>query len=136
MKNQTSDAQRWLRQAEHDLKVAERHVEEKFFSDACFMAEQASQKGLKAYLFFTGERFVLSHSVTKLALDCAKKDKEFATMVDYARILDKYYIPTRYPDALAGPSAPFEIYTQTEAEEALKYVGKIIDLVRKRIFKD
>ncbi len=135
MKNQISEAQRWLRQAEHDLKVAERHVEERFFSDACFMAEQTSQKGLKAYLFFTGERFVFSHSVTKLAFDCAKKDRRFEAIVDSGRILDKYYIPTRYPDALALPSAPFEVYTESEAEEALKYAREILDLVRKEVVK-
>jgi HEPN domain-containing protein len=135
MKNQIGDAQRWFRQAEHDMKVAQRNLKENFFSDVCFMAEQASQKGLKAYLFFTGERFVLSHSVTKLALDCAKKDKGFAAIVDYGKILDKYYIPTRYPDALAGPSAPFEVYTQREAEEALRYAVNILDLVRKKITK-
>ncbi|MCK4386291.1 MAG: HEPN domain-containing protein [candidate division Zixibacteria bacterium] len=50
-------------------------------------------------------------------------------------MLDKYYIPTRYPDALAGPSAPFEVYTPMEAEEALKYASKILDLVRKKVTK-
>jgi HEPN domain-containing protein len=136
MRNQIGETQRWFRQAEHDLMVAQKNLEEEFFSDACFMAEQASQKGLKAYLFFTGERFVPSHSVTKLALDCAKKDKGFAAIVDYGRILDKYYIPTRYPDALAGPSAPFEVYTQREAEEALRYARKILNLVKKKISKE
>ena len=135
MKNQIGDAHRWFRQAEHDLKVAQKNLKDRFYSDACFMAEQASQKGLKAYLFFTGERFVLSHSVTKLALDCGQKDKGFEAIIDGARILDKYYIPTRYPDALAGPSAPFELYTQGEAEEALSYAAKILDLVRKKIIK-
>jgi HEPN domain-containing protein len=136
MKNQIGDAQRWFRQAEHDLKVVQKNLREDFFSDVCFMAEQASQKGLKAYLFFTGERFVLSHSVTKLALDCAKRDKRFEAIIDSARILDKYYIPTRYSDALAGPSAPFEVYTQGEAEEALSYARKVLDLVRKKITKE
>lgn len=136
MRNQIGETQRWFRQAEHDLKVAQKNLKEDFFSDVCFMTEQASQKGLKAYLFFTGERFVPLHSVTKLALDCAKKDKGFAAIVDYGRILDKYYIPTRYPDALAGPSAPFEVYTQREAEEALRYARKILNLVKKKIFKE
>ena len=136
MKNHVGEAHRWFRQAEHDLEVAQKHLKEKFFSDVCFMAEQSSQKGLKAYLFFTGERFVLSHSVTQLALDCAKKDKGFEAIIDCGKILDKYYIPTRYPDALAGPSAPFEVYTQSEAEEALKYAIKIVDLVRKKIAKE
>ncbi|MBI2359918.1 MAG: HEPN domain-containing protein [Deltaproteobacteria bacterium] len=41
---------RWLRQAEHDLKIAKSHQRQGDYSDACFMAEQASQKALKAFL--------------------------------------------------------------------------------------
>ncbi len=32
---------RWLRQAEHDLKIAQSHQKNRDYSDACFMAEQA-----------------------------------------------------------------------------------------------
>jgi HEPN domain-containing protein len=135
MKNHIGEAQRWFRQAQHDLKVAQENLKDRFYSDACFMAEQASQKRLKAFLFFTGERFIPSHSVTKLALDCAKRDKGFEAIIDGAKLLDKYYIATRYPDALAGPSAPFEVYTQREAQEALKYAQKILNLVRKRVVR-
>jgi len=39
---------RWLRQAEHDLEVARRLQQHGDYSDVCFMAEQASQKALKA----------------------------------------------------------------------------------------
>jgi HEPN domain-containing protein len=45
---------RWLRQAEHDLEVAQKHVERGDYSDACFMAEQASQKALKGFLISDG----------------------------------------------------------------------------------
>ena len=54
MKPGREAALRWLRQAEHDLTIARNHQKQGDHSDACFMAEQASQKALKAFLFAQG----------------------------------------------------------------------------------
>jgi len=52
MKNSKANSLRWLDQAKHDLEVAEKNLEVLgFYSDVCFMTEQASQKALKAYLY-------------------------------------------------------------------------------------
>ena len=80
-------------------------------TDACFMAEQAAQKALKAFLMWQGQRFVPLHSVAQLAERCAQFDPDFAAHIPAGRILDQYYIPMRYPDALAPPAVPFESYT-------------------------
>lgn len=53
---------RWLLQAEHDLVVAHDHQERGNYSDACFMAEQSSQKALKAFLTAEGHRSIPVHS--------------------------------------------------------------------------
>lgn len=106
MKKSKEEALRWLKQSEHDLKVAKNNFNANFYSDACFMAEQASQKALKAYLIFKTKRQVLEHSVQTLAKKCFKYDKNFKKIIDYGRILDRYYIPTRYPNALAPPAIP------------------------------
>jgi HEPN domain-containing protein len=45
--------------------------------------------------------------------------------------LEKFYIPTRYPDAYPEGS-PYEFYDTEEAEKALKCSSKIIEFVRKR----
>jgi HEPN domain-containing protein len=63
MKPSRDAAQRWLRQAEHDLRIARGHHERADYSDACFMAEQAAQKALKAFLIWKGQRSVPLHSV-------------------------------------------------------------------------
>ena len=128
MKNNLSNAQRWLRQAAHDLKIAEHNFNDGFYSDACFMSEQASQKALKAFLFFGGERFVPMHSLTALVSEAVKKDKEFENLRDPAKILDKYYIPTRYPDALPMPAVPFEEYDAGDAQEAIDCAKAILNL--------
>ncbi len=97
---------RWLRQAEHDLEVARRLQDLGDYSDACFMAEQASQKALKAFLLAQGERSVPIHSVAQLAESCSRIDPNFEEHIAPGRLLDQYYIPTRYPDALPPPAVP------------------------------
>ncbi|MBI4523636.1 MAG: HEPN domain-containing protein [Deltaproteobacteria bacterium] len=124
---------RWLRQAEHDLKIAKSHQRQGDYSDACFMAEQASQKALKGFLTAQGQRSVPIHSVAQLAEGCAKIDPDFASHIDPGRILDQYYIPTRYPDALAPPAVPFESYTQEQGNKALEAAAAILGLVSHKL---
>ncbi len=134
MKNSLQNAQRWLKQALHDLENAKRNLKDKFYSDTCFMAEQASQKALKAYLYFKGERaHILIHSLTALVSECSKRDRSFQSLKNAAMRLDKYYILTRYPDALPAPAVPYEEYGPEEAKEAISYAEEILVLAKSRI---
>jgi HEPN domain-containing protein len=60
-------------------------------------------------------------------------DKDFSNHIASDRILDQYYIPTRYPDALAPPAVPFESYTKEQGERALQAAKAIISLVRQKL---
>lgn len=133
MKPGRDTALRWLRQAEHDLTIARGHQERGDYSDACFMAEQAAQKALKAFLIARGQRSVPIHSVAQLAERCARRDADFAAHIMPGRILDQYYIPTRYPDALAPPAMPFESYTQEQGERAVAAATAMVVLVSQKI---
>jgi len=46
--------------------------------------------------------------------------------------LDKYYIPTRYPNGLPG-GLPSEAFSRGDAEMAIAMAEKVLDFVRKRI---
>ncbi|MEA1871066.1 MAG: HEPN domain-containing protein [Candidatus Bipolaricaulota bacterium] len=46
-------------------------------------------------------------------------------LFDQAKILDKHYIPTRYPNGLER-GAPTEFYTEQEANDAIRYSEAII----------
>jgi HEPN domain-containing protein len=133
MKPGREAALRWLRQAEHDLTIARNHQKQADHSDACFMAEQASQKTLKAFLIARGQRSVPIHSVAQLAERCAAIDSDFKKHVAPGRILDQYYIPTRYPDALAPPAVPFESYTAEQAQRAVKAAEAIYATTAKKL---
>jgi HEPN domain-containing protein len=133
MKPGRDAALRWLRQAEHDVAIARGHQERGDFSDACFMAEQAAQKALKAFLIGHGHRSVPIHSVAQLTERCAQIDPAFTVHITAGRVLDQYYIPTRYPDALAPPALPFESYTQEQGSTAVAATQAIVGLVAQNL---
>jgi HEPN domain-containing protein len=126
-------ALRWLRQAEHDLSIARGHQERGDCSDACFMAEQAAQKALKAFLIGHGHRSVPIHSVAQLAERCTQIDQAFAVHITAGRVLDQYDIPTRYPDVLAPPAVPFESYTQEQGTMAVAAAQAIVALAAQNL---
>ena len=127
MKHRTEEFERWVKQARHELEAARKDIENRFFADACYSAEQAAQKALKGYLYLKGARSVWKHSVKELLDECTKFDPAFAAHADAGRVLDQYYIPTRYPDALAPPAGPFESYTETQAKESIVLAMQIVE---------
>ena len=54
------------------------------------------------------------------------------TLLDRARALDKLYIPTRYPNGLAG-GAPTDFYTRPEAERAIADAEAVLAVCRKML---
>jgi len=131
MKHPIEELKRWIKQATHDLEAAKKDMENKFFADACYSAEQAAQKALKGYLYFKGSPLVWKHSVAQLAQECVQYDADFSKLVDAGKILDQYYIPTRYPDVLAPPAVPFESYTESQAFEAIDLSKSIVEHVKR-----
>jgi len=136
MKLNREDALRWLEQAEHNLKVAEHNFKASFYSDACFMAEQTAQAALKAFIVYHKKRLIWEHSIQELARISAQYDENFEEFIEYGKILDRYYIPTRYPDALARPAVPYKTYTEKDAREALNFARKMVGKVSEKIRGD
>jgi HEPN domain-containing protein len=133
MKINKEEALRWLEQAEHNLKVAKNNFKANFYSDTCFMAEQTAQVVLKAFIIYHKRRLIWEHSVQELAKICSQYDKDFGRFIEYGLILDRYYIPTRYPDALARPAVPFKTYTEKDAKEALDFAKEMVEIVSQKI---
>ena len=133
MKRPLETARRWLAQAEHSLSVTRVLLDNGLWPEVCFHAEQTAQLALKAYLFFEGRRFVNVHSVRTLAEECINHDAGFAPLIDYGMILDRYYLSTRYPDALPDPAIPFESFSELDAQQALDFAAEIVGAVRSKI---
>lgn len=126
------DAPRWLRQAEHDLSDARFVMDGNRCGLACFLSQQSGEKAITAFLFASGAEDVWGHSVSELCHDATHFDETFAELIRLGASLDKYYIPTRYPDSLPG-GIPAEAFDRWDAERAVQMAEAIIAHVRDRI---
>jgi len=98
---------RWLEQAQADLRWARHLNEQGAYYLVCFLAQQAAEKALKAFLYAQGEELVVGHSVRQLCKRAAEYDARFHHYLDDWGVLDSYYIPTRYPNGLPDDSRGF-----------------------------
>ncbi|MGB9775271.1 MAG: HEPN domain-containing protein [Anaerolineae bacterium] len=128
MKDPRAEAERWFKQATQDFQVARLAAREGFHFAACFHAQQAAEKALKACRYAQGTRVVLGHSVLRLAEECAVSDSRFAELARTAGRLDLFYIPTRYPNGLPD-ATPAEVYTEDESQLALQLAERVLSLV-------
>jgi len=133
MKRDKEEAKRWLGQSEYAREAALTMLEQKIYSYACFLCEQAAQKALKAYLFWQVERYIWEHSIRKLAERCSGYQGDFIGFIEHGSLLDRYYLTTRYPSAVAPPALPYESFIEKDAHEALDIAGKIIDMVKRNM---
>ncbi len=114
----------WMAQAKSDLQHARHSITAGDYDWACFAAQQAAEKAVKALHMQRGA-IAWGHSVLDLleALEGAE-DLEPA-ILDAARRLDRYYIAPRYPDAHpAGP--PHRYYTEAEAQQAVADAERVV----------
>jgi HEPN domain-containing protein len=128
-KSALEEGQRWLSQAAEDLRWAGFLAREGGWYLACFLAQQVTEKALKAFLYAQGEEIVLGHSVERLCVTAARYRPEFAEKAQRWSLLDGYYVPTRYPNSLPD-SIPARIYTQQAALDALALAEEAVAWVR------
>ena len=57
------EGKRWLAQAQADLKWAQHLQKEGAYHLACFLAQQVTEKAIKAFLYSQGEEVVIGHSI-------------------------------------------------------------------------
>ena len=133
MKQPRQNALRWIRDAENTLRHAELNCQWEAYNVACFLAEQVAQKALKAVLYLDGARFISTHSVSELIREASQKRPGLLPLRAQAVILDQYYLTTRYPDAVAAPAIPSEIFTKDQAEDALRIARTIFNMSKSLI---
>ncbi|MFO7794607.1 MAG: HEPN domain-containing protein [Promethearchaeia archaeon] len=122
---------RWYKQAKADLDAAKNSLKTQNYEWSCFQAQQAAEKGIKSFLYKNGYTSILTHSLKELIREAKKIESEFSTKESEAKSLDLYYIPTRYPNGLAGNLAPFEFYEEEDAKKCLNYAESILQIVKK-----
>lgn len=124
----------WLRQAEKDLAHARRDVEGGDYEWACFSAQQAAEKVVKA-LYQSIHIDVGGHSVSKMLRDLPAELNPVVALIEAAKELDKHYIPSRYPN-FHTEGAPLDYYTEAEARRAVENARQILEFCRSKIPRD
>ena len=117
------EADRWLGFARQDLRVAELAMGDELYNQVCFHSEQCVEKVLKAWLASKGKRIPRTHSMADLLPLISTV--VVASMAEEIILLDRFYIPTRYPDALPG-SLEDGLPNREEALEAFALAKKVL----------
>ncbi|MBI4234254.1 MAG: HEPN domain-containing protein [Chloroflexi bacterium] len=126
---------RWLRQAERDLDDARYMQQGSRYNVACFLAQQAAEKAVKAFLYAQEVDTIWGHSVSELCQRAAEYDPAFGSLRGKAASLDKFYMTTRYPNSLPG-TIPAEAFDQEDATRATGMAEHILAFVRERVGSD
>lgn len=121
----------WFRQAQRDLEQAEDSRRSGRHEWACFAAQQAAEKAVKALHLSLGQE-ARGHVVARLLRELPEKAAPPQELIEKGRVLDAYYIPPRYPNG-HPEGAPFEHYGPLQSGEAIAYAREILDFVRARL---
>jgi HEPN domain-containing protein len=126
------EGQRWLAQAEEDLKWVKDLADRGGYYLACFLAQQTGEKAMKAFLYAQGEEVVLGHSVERLCTMASQWKPDLKESLKRWAVLDTYYIPTRYPNGLPD-SIPAKVYTEEIAKGAAALAEEIVLSIRSEL---
>lgn len=128
-----AQAARWLDAAVDDLRHARYAEEGGFHAHACFSAQQAAEKAVKAVHFARGARAVLGNSVRNLIERLDPRVPSLDELLDDARELDLHYIPTRYPNGLEAWT-PATGFGPRQAASAIAGASAILTAARRHSF--
>lgn len=113
----------WFNQGKRDLERARLDIQYKYYEWACFTSQQASEKFLKALAMKLGFD-IWGHSLTEILKIISQKIEIPEHIVEDAKQLDLYYIPTRYPNGFPS-GKPADYFTEKQAREAIDAADNI-----------
>jgi HEPN domain-containing protein len=121
---QKATARKWLRQALHDLQMAEKNIAIEGYDVAAFLAHQAVEKLLKALFALQGRKIPRTHFIDELALALNLTEETMEHIFD----LTADYTLSRYPDV--SDAVPYEQYNEAIALEKVGSAKKVFELLR------
>jgi HEPN domain-containing protein len=122
----------WLEEAVDDLEAARVLLQAGRWSKVRFLSHQAVKKALKALCIRRLGVYLRTHSVARLVEEVSRVVRLPEDLVEKVRRLDRYYIPTRYPNAWPA-LPPYRHYSREDAEEALRVTEDVVELVKREV---
>lgn len=131
-----NDVNLWLGKAKDDVLWAKSSFRDEFYSPVCFVSQQIAEKALKALVFSLQKDFTpaeikerRTHNLKNLIKIIEKNINIPNTIKVVCQSLDRFYLPTRYPDV----PDPIGTYTKSVAEKAIKNSEEIINFVEEKL---
>ncbi|RKX57596.1 MAG: DNA-binding protein [Thermodesulfobacteriota bacterium] len=124
------EAKRWIEFAGEDLKIAELALKEKLYNQACFHSQQCVEKILKGFIIFKGKIYPKTHKLVDIISKIGKSP--FDNLKDEIVLLDRFYILTRYPNALPG-TLPEGLPSEKDAIESLEIAKRVFEIAKKEM---
>jgi len=126
------EAKRWFMTAEDDLDTARILNKNAKYAHSCFHTQQAGEKAIKS-LWYLIDEDPWGHSI-KMLIDGLKEVnqeyyKEMKHLERIGIVLDRFYIPTRYPNGLPDMT-PDMAFSSEDAETCVAHAEKILDRVK------
>ena len=112
----------WFQQAQHDLEKAKPDRQWQYYGWACFTAHQAAEKAVKA-VYYARHGEARGHGIRELLQGLSLSPDE--VMLGQATALDRFYIPTRYPNGLPA-GVPHDYFSQDDATQAIAAAEAIL----------
>ena len=121
----------WVGQADAEFRAAECLLAGACHAWCCFTCQQAAEKaliGLVDHLAMAQS----GHSLRELLNEVGRHVSVPPDVFEAARRLNRYYIPTRYPDA--HPSGvPADQYAEADALSAVEDARAVLDFTRTQL---
>lgn len=143
---QNNTAGKWIYFAEQDLNFAESGLKDKFYSHVCFLSQQAVEKTCKAFLIFNNLNYQKTHKIVEIVNSNKKLKDLLNEFVNEMKLLDAFYILTRYPDGYReskiswketlldlkrrGLDADHSLRILLHTLKAVNYTGRSVDIGR------
>ena len=119
---------KWIKQADHDLQMAKKIIDDGGYDTCAFLCQQAAEKYFKALLI---KQLKKNPPKTHYLDELAKQLASPSEILDIARELSADYMVSRYPDA--ATIAPYEEYSKADAENKIAKAEKVIAWVQERL---
>ena len=115
----------WMKKASNDLKTLRAAISVGSYDTACFHAQQAAEKALKAFLIHAGIEYPFTHNLLKLTKLCATVDGNFAALDATVETLTPFAVELRY-DAEFWPEEADALDAERRAQEVVDKVSSAL----------
>ena len=123
----------WYEQGKRDMERALLDFQYKYYEWTCFTSQQSSEKVIKALALRLGFN-IWGHSLTEMFKVLSGKIDIPERVIELAKLLDMYYIPSRYPNGFPS-GKPADYFIERQAKEAIDAAGDIIRFCEGHLFK-